>query len=632
MKKILSLLIIIAILFSAFGSMSASNQPLDVQMKSVHLKNSSVCMQENNDYASISLANSSLMYQPGKPILPFISKTIILPFGSDVVDVDVHYQKDIVTLSKKIQICPTIAVNLPMQHNENTPCFITQSISQSDQCYPDTAVSYHQGSGLYQKNHVLFLTVDIAIQHNPLENTLIIPKDVTIDISYKPPSQQLFSNDDFDLLIISDESFSTNIEPFIEYKNQQGIRTLLQTTEEIYDNYNGRDPAEQIKYFIKDAIEQYGIKDVLLIGDTNHVPMRKCDTTVLTGVIDWYEIRSDLYYADVYDSNGDFSSWDSNNNQKYSECSYDYRYAIIASEIIDTVDLYPDVGVGRIPCSNQKDCQTVIEKIMNYDRAKEQGDWYHKMIVMGGDTTPNSYATFEGEWLQETHIVPYMESCGFELVKLYTSLGTFQPDVITSEISSGACFVNYAGHGYMDHIGTYLPQSSTSIDYTMEDVQAMTNEEKLPVFFLDACLTGKIDYDIFDKIMVPICFMYPFPLVHFFKRCVDTIETTHFYPCFAGSLLFKENGGGIAVIAASQPGLSGIALDDGEIIDIVFGSSNLNRFFFQSYQPNSTVSELMIDAQNTYINTIRGPNSFIIDYVTLQEFNVFGDPSLIIGG
>ena len=185
---------------------------------------------------------------------------------------------------------------------------------------------------------------------------------------------------------------------------------------------------------------------------------------------------------------------------------------------LDAVDLYPDIGVGRIPCSNQKDCQTVIEKIMNYDIIQDQSEWYNKMIVMGGDTTPNSYAIYEGEWLQETQIIPYMESYGFELVRLYTSLGTFQPNVITSEISSGARFVNYAGHGYMDHIGTYLPQSNTSIDYNINDVNKMTNEGKLPVFFLDACLTGKIDYDIFDKIMIPICVLYPFDFANLFKK------------------------------------------------------------------------------------------------------------------
>ena len=622
-----------AILFGSFGAISESNQHFNVQMKSVNLINSPLCIQEHDDFASISLENSSLTYQPGKPILPVISKTIILPFGSEIVDVDVNYKKDVVSLSKKIQVCPMLSVNTPNQNNESNPRFINQSFYQSDQCYPDTAVCYHQGSGLYQKNHVLFLTVNIAIQYYPLNNSLIIPKDVAIDISYKTAYHQLFTNNESDLLIITSETFSTILEPLVEYKNQLGIRTLLKTTEEIYDEYRGRDSAEQIKYFIKDAVEQYGVRDVLLVGDTNYVPMRKCDTAVITGIINWYEIRSDLYYADVYDRNGDFSSWDSNNNQKYSECYYDYRSINITSEIIDIVDLYPDIGVGRFPCSNQKDCQTVIEKIMNYDITQDQGDWYNKMIVMGGDTTPNSYAIYEGEWLQETQIIPYMESYGFELVRLYTSLGTFQPDVITSEINSGARFVNYAGHGYMDHIGTYLPQSSTSIDYNIKDVNKMTNEGKLPVFFLDACLTGKIDYDILDKIMIPICVLYPFDFVHFLKRFADTIETKNFYPCFAGSLLSKENGGGIAVIAATQPGLSGNAIDteNGEIIDIVFGSSNLNRFFFNSYKPNVTLSEMMIEAQNKYINSIRGPDSFIVDYVTLHEFNLFGDPSLKIG-
>ncbi|GAG27117.1 unnamed protein product, partial [marine sediment metagenome] len=103
-------------------------------------------------------------------------------------------------------------------------------------------------------------------------------------------------------------------------------------------------------------------------------------------------------------------------------------------------------------------------------------------------------------------------------------------------------------------------------------------------------------------------------------------------PCFAGSIINKQNGGGIAVVAATQPALSGIAYHDEEILEIIFGSSNLNRFFFESYEPGIFLSNMFVEAQNLYINKIRTPESFIVDYVTINEFNLFGDPSLKIGG
>jgi len=60
------------------------------------------------------------------------------------------------------------------------------------------------------------------------------------------------------------------------------MSTLLATTSEIYASSTGRDEQEQIKYYIKDTIENYGIDYVLLIGGLTsvisgnewHVPVR----------------------------------------------------------------------------------------------------------------------------------------------------------------------------------------------------------------------------------------------------------------------------------------------------------------------------------------------------------------------
>ena len=74
------------------------------------------------------------------------------------------------------------------------------------------------------------------------------------------------NNDKYDMVVIAPNEFSSQIQPFINHKNNHNIITFLKTTEQIYSEYNGRDNAEQIKYFIKDAIETYGIEYVLLIG------------------------------------------------------------------------------------------------------------------------------------------------------------------------------------------------------------------------------------------------------------------------------------------------------------------------------------------------------------------------------
>ena len=59
--------------------------------------------------------------------------------------------------------------------------------------------------------------------------------------------------DDFDMVIITTSEYKNIIQPLISHKNSLGINTLVNTTDEIYNEFDGRDNAEQIKYYIKDS-------------------------------------------------------------------------------------------------------------------------------------------------------------------------------------------------------------------------------------------------------------------------------------------------------------------------------------------------------------------------------------------
>jgi len=114
---------------------------------------------------------------------------------------------------------------------------------------------------------------------------------------------------EYDMVIIVPEIFSTSMQPLINHKNSIDIQTILKTTEEIYAEYDGRDNAEQIKYFIANMEKSYGIKYVLLVGSIYKLPMRI--SCVEFAGMDW-SLLTDLYYSDLYDTNRIFCSWDSN--------------------------------------------------------------------------------------------------------------------------------------------------------------------------------------------------------------------------------------------------------------------------------------------------------------------------------
>ncbi|MGQ9845472.1 MAG: C25 family cysteine peptidase, partial [Caldisericia bacterium] len=183
-------------------------------------------------------------------------------------------------------------------------------------------------------------------------------KKVRVKIKYRDlNTTQSFKNlkANYDLLIITPQEYQEYLNDFINHKNQKNIPTTIFTLEYINSNFSGRDTQEKIKYAIKYGYDNLGIKYVLLVGDSEKIPPR------YVAVNDGSEttLPSDLYYGDLYNSSGQFDSWDQNNNNIFGEYN--------SSGNIDRPDLYPDVSVGRIPVSNVDELNNYINKVIYYE-------------------------------------------------------------------------------------------------------------------------------------------------------------------------------------------------------------------------------------------------------------------------
>ena len=395
MKKAIAIGIVLCFVLGGLGA--AAIQPAtqmnqqSIQKTLTLSKADLIITEQDENYLRVSFSpNDQVLLNPGKPILPKVTQTFELPFGATHINVQVtSSEPSEQVLSKQIQPSPQ---PMPYSQATNTVSYPTkdEQLYQSNTPYPSENYHYNVGVGINdQGEHVTFVTVHwYPIQYTPAQNRITIAHTADITVTYTPPASTPFpQKTTYDMVIIAPASFSQALQPLIDHKNTQGLETTLKTTEDIYQEYTGIDKAEQIKYFIKDALEQWNVKYVLLAGGLKSTLWAKPKDNANIGAKGWLiparysNIRdagdsgfpTDLYYADIYKEGGVFDNWDSDGD------------GILSEWPDDVCDLIPDVAVGRLAFSTVKEVQEVVNKIITYETTAYGSDWFKKIIVYSGD-------------------------------------------------------------------------------------------------------------------------------------------------------------------------------------------------------------------------------------------------------
>jgi hypothetical protein len=408
MKKLLSIMILSVLLGSSISVVSAYNSQIDDEKyvtisEKINVQTPDKRMVLENEFVRVFFDDELYLIEQNKPILPKIQKKLELPFGVknvqvsvDMIDID----KEILT--RKITRAPCMGpLNIPV----NMMSKVENRKMNVNDIYPSEWFNYRVGCGLNDElEHVTHLSINIyPIKYYEKENKIEIARSFEISYEYDSPKDDFFpQNSEYDLVIIAPSKFSNELNRLIEHKNNHNVKTILKTTDDIYREYTGRDKPEQIKYFIKDAIETWDVTYVLLVGglksnifavprdDNNqgtkgwHVPVRYTNMWddpkfPLDSSLHDPGVISDLYYADVYKEGGVFEDWDPNNDGLIFSWGYPgYQN--------DTgIDYYPDVSLSRLACVNTNEVKTLVDKIINYEKQPCDPSWFRKMIVVSGD-------------------------------------------------------------------------------------------------------------------------------------------------------------------------------------------------------------------------------------------------------
>ena len=586
-KKYYSLVIVGILLFSSFNVYAVFATETTVETKTISF---STTINQKDQHLNIQISDAYNQIHPkSKYLLP--SKEITYTFPID-------------TQIDSVQVYPSRIHSMVTQQSPQempTPVLINtgESIDRNDYLSSTSDwFNYDIGTGIIDNVRQKILKIRLypaKYDENTQMLTWCDQMDVTIEkTKTKSKVTQNTFVEDYSFVIITVEKYMDELSPLVIHKSNNGITTkvvsLSDITDSVYFSSEGRDLQEQIKYFIKNAIESWNTLNVMFVGSSVDIPSR--ETHVRVSPNDSEIFVSDLYFADIYDDTLNFSSWDTNNNDIFAEYNWDGK--------TDSLDFYPDVHFGRLACVKEKQVETLVSKIMQYENDEAwTKNWFNNLVVIGGDTYPgDDRGVDEGEFVNQA-VIDLLDT--FIPDKIWDSnnrLSGISPtgvDNINNGINAGCGFVEFSGHGAPSLWTTYphngsrqsLPTPWGSFQsYKIDD---LSNGEKLPIALNGGCSLGKFNAN--DN-------------------------------CFAWAWLANPDGGGIASVGCT--GLGYIYIGEYVTQGLVEG---MTVNMVEAYANGAvTFGDLWGNAMDNYIDSDLSGG----DWKTLLEWEPFGDPTLQI--
>jgi len=420
-------------------------------------------------FTVVSMNDAVTLMEPGAPALPMKNLNLLIPATAEIRKVEVVASEHVV-LQGTYRIYPaqparpltTTTNDERRTMNEERPLTPPDpAVYSRDNDFPGKlAEPVASGS---KSGYRIAGVIVYPLQYNPKSGRLTLYTRLNLKITYDedvhsarvltrsqtdvfgPDVASLVVNPDkaksfapltraidaeVDYAIITPASLTSAWQPLLTLRQSQGLNAIVMPVESIYAHYTGDDNPAQIRAFIQDYFSNKGLKWVILGGDSALVPPRYGYLPYST-----YNVPADLYYADL-----DWS-WDSNHNGRYGEMTG------------DTLDLFSDVYVGRIPCNDAAQIAAFINKDTIYE--------------LHPDTTYLKKAFLPWEWIEPS--IGYGGFlCNDNIKEILLSdwqssvIGSCVPQQTIDSVNAGQHFMHFAGNGNYNSFGSALGVSNVA--------------------------------------------------------------------------------------------------------------------------------------------------------------------------
>ena len=378
-------------------------------------------------------------------------------------------------------------------------------------------------------------------------------------------NQNLRAAVSFDGIIVTNPAFRSAAEQLAQFhRDHDGLLVQVATTREVYNEFSsGRQDVSAIRDYARFVYQNGGnLKYLLLLGDCSYDYKDRLPNN--TNYVPTYESRQSFHPIFSHSSDDYFGFMEEDEGQWIENTIGDHTL---------------EIGVGRLPAKSDEEALAMVNKIIYYNTSPNTlGEWRGDMTYVADDGDGNIHARHV-EDLSELIDTAYAQyNINKVLLDAFVQEASGSSErspqassALKTRIKNGTFLVNYIGHG---NERLWMEEEIL----TNDDIQQLTNRNRLPIFVTATCEFGRYD---------------------------DPFRVSG-----AEELLLLEQGGGIALLTTSRP---------------VFASTNfsLNQAFHENIFRK-------VDGENLRLgDVIRLTKNEGLEGAVNRNFTLLGDPMMM---
>ncbi len=456
----------------------------------IELAPGDLVLSESDGYAVVSFGSDqtgiarSWTTEPGTPLLPVLAGNVLIPAGAEVERVDV-VELERQELDGEFRLHPVQPPRPLSRFDEVDFVEPNQAIYGSDVAFPVVRLSpvpagskagyriagfqycpfdYRPASG--RLSLITSARIEVRYRESAAPAAFLtqgqrelLDRDVATlvvnptDVDRMAPRVIATDHEETDVVILTSSTLAPSLAGFRSWLMRKGYFTEIVRIDTI--SQSGRDTPEKMRNFLKEKFAATGLKYVILAGDVQHVPCRKAYFDYRSGSY----VPADWYFADL---DGD---WDANGNNRFGEMDG------------DSVDLFADIYVGRLPLDGAGDAANFLKKDTTYEICPDTG-YLDNVILPSEWLWPD--IDFSGR-IVNTNIARALSAASTWGID--SGLG-MSPSEVISGLNAGRQLFHFAGHGAVDDFGS---------TFGSDDIPSLTNTDKLCIVNTMCCDAGHFD-------------------------------------------------------------------------------------------------------------------------------------------